>query len=197
MKKSRDIALIVMFAVLTFVFQVLIGQVPNLITGVSGIGYAFTIVYSIIQSVAFLMYEGRRWRIFAQGLLFSLLAVPLIPTFTPPAAMAAIVNSLLVDIIFNSFYERFKKANRVFWWILLNQVYYWATLPLWLLPFLALFLPIQEVIELWFIPLMSVMIPIMIVGAIAGSYIGYKIYKRVENIATTTPSAPQANVQIS
>jgi hypothetical protein len=191
MKTSRDLALIVMFAVLTFVFQALIGQVPGLITGVPGIGYAFTIVYSIIQSVAFLMYEGRRWRIFAQGLLFSLIAFPFIPTFTPPAAMAAILNSFIVDIVFNSFYGYFKKENRLFWWILLTQVYHWVTLPLWLLPFISLFAPIQEVIEIWFIPVMSVMLPIMIVEAIAGSYIGYKIYKRVENVATTFPPSTQ------
>jgi hypothetical protein len=195
MKTSRDLALIVMFAVLTFVFQALIGQVPSLITGVPGIGYAFTIVYSIIQSVAFLMYEGRRWRIFAQGLLFSLIAFPFIPTFTPPAAMAAILNSFIVDIVFNSFYGYFKKENKLFWWILLTQVYHWATLPLWLLPFLALFAPIQEVIEIWFIPVMSVMIPIMIVEAATGSYIGYKTYKRVENIAPTSPpSTPEENI---
>ena len=58
MKNSRDLALVIMFAVLSFVFQALIGQVPSLITGVLGIGYAFTIVYSIIQSVAYLMYGG-------------------------------------------------------------------------------------------------------------------------------------------
>jgi hypothetical protein len=195
MRKSRDLALIVMFAVLTFVFQALIGQVPGLITGVPGIGYAFTIVYSIIQSVAFLMYEGRRWRIFAQGLLFSLIAFPFIPTFTLPAAMAAIINSLIVDVVFNSFYGHFKKENKLFWWILLNQVYYWATLPFWLLPFLSLVTPIQEVLELWFIPLMSVMLPLMIVEAVAGSYIGYKIYKRTKNIAPTSqPSTPEENI---
>ena len=195
MKKSRDIALIVMFAVLTFVFQALIGQVPNLITGIPGIGYAFTIVYSILQSVAFLMYEGRRWRIFAQGLLFCLIAFPLIPTFTLPAALAAIINSFIADVVFNSFYGHFKKENRLFWWILLNQVYYWATLPLWLLPFLSLVVPIQEVMELWFIPLMSVMLPLMIAEAVAGSYIGYKIHKRVENIAPHSPLVtPEENI---
>jgi hypothetical protein len=65
LKASRDITLVIMFSVLELVFQALIGQVPGLITGIEGIGYAFTIFYSIIQSVAYLMYEGRRWRIFA------------------------------------------------------------------------------------------------------------------------------------
>ena len=103
--------------------------------------------------------------------------------------MAAILNSLIVDVVFNSIYGQFKKENKLFWWILFNQVYYWATLPFWLLPFLSLFVPIQEAIEIWFIPLMSVMLPIIILEAIAGSYVGYKIYKRVENAATGSPSS--------
>ena len=74
MISSRDLALIIVFAVLNFVFMLLIGQVPELITGVPGIGYVFTIVYSILQTVSWPLYKGRRWRIFAQGLLFSLLA---------------------------------------------------------------------------------------------------------------------------
>ena len=189
-------ALIIMFAVLTFVFQALVGQAPGLITGVPGIGYVFTIVYSIIQSVAFLKYEGRRWRIFAQGLLFSSIAFPLIPTFTLPAAMAAVLNSLIVNIVFNSFYGRFNRENK-FWWILLTPEHYWTTLPFWLLPFISLFAPLQEVIELWFIPVMSVMLPIMIVEAVAGSYMGYKIYQRVENSAATPIPLPTKRMENS
>ena len=182
MQKTRDLTLVIFFAVVELVFQALIGQVPGLITGIEGIGYVFTIIYSIIQSVAYLMYEGRRWRIFAQGLLHALIAFPLIPTFILPVALAAIVNTLIVDVIFNSFHERFKRANRLFGWILFVQVYYWTTQPLWLLPFLSLFVPMEEAVA-WFVPVMSVMLPIMIIEAVAGSYLGYKIYQRVEKIA--------------
>jgi hypothetical protein len=42
---------------------------------------------------------------------------------------------------------------------------------------------------------MSVMLPLMIAEAVAGSYIGYKIYKRVENIAPTSPpSTPEKSL---
>jgi hypothetical protein len=181
-KESRDVALIIMFAALEIGFQVLIGQVPGLITGIEGIGYVFTILYSIIQSVAYLMYEGRRWRIFAQGLLHALIAFPLIPTFIFPAALAAIVNTLILDLIFNSVYKRFKSANKLFSWILIGQIFYWITQPLWLLLFSSFFVPVEEVISTWFVPIMSVMLPIMIIEAIAGSYLGYKIYRRVEKI---------------
>jgi magnesium-transporting ATPase (P-type) len=183
MKNSRDLALLIMFAVLSFVFQALIGQVPSLIAGVPGIGYAFTIVYSIIQSVAYLMYGGRRWRIFAQTLLINSLAIlPIIPNWTVPVAMASIVNSFIVDSVFNSLYGKFKRDDKLFWWILLVQVYYWATSPFWLLLFSSLFAPVEQIIAEWFVPVMSVMLPIMIVEAVAGSSLGYKIYRRVEKI---------------
>ena len=183
MQKTRDLTLVVFFAVVELVFQALIGQVPGLITGIEGIGYAFTILYSIVQSVAYLMYEGRRWRIFAQGLLHALIAFPLIPTFILPVALAAIVNTLIVDVIFNSLYGRFKGANKLFVWILVVQVYYWSTQPLWLVPIFSFFVPLEEFIVAWFVPVMSVMLPIMIIEAVGGSYLGYKIYQRVEKIA--------------
>ena len=183
MQKTRDLTLVVFFAVVELVFQALIGQVPGLITGIEGIGYVFTIIYSIVQSVAYLMYEGRRWRIFAQGLLHALIAFPLIPTFILPVALAAIVNTLIVDVIFNSLYRRFKGANKLFVWILVVQVYYWSTQPLWLVPIFSFLVPLEEFIVAWFVPVMSVMLPIMIIEAVGGSYLGYKIYQRVEKIA--------------
>jgi riboflavin transporter FmnP len=114
MKTSRDLALIAMFAAISFVFNVLIGQLPGLITGLAGMAYVFTIVYSIIQSVAYLMYGGRRWRILAQALLLSLL-------------------------------------------------YFLVTA--------------------YFLLLVTAMLPVIIVEAVAGSFIGYKIFGRVEKIS--------------
>ncbi len=182
MKNSRDIALIIVFAAISLVFNVLIGQVPRLITAIRGIEYAFTIVYSIIQSVAYLMYGGRRWRILAQALLLSSLYFLFIPTWTPPLAMATITNMFIVDLIFNTFYGKFKRDNRLFWWILALQVYSWITHTGMVLGFTLLFAPMEAVLAV-FVPLMSVMLPIIIIEAIAGSYTGYKIYGRVEKIS--------------
>ena len=181
MKNSRDIALVIMFAALSFVFNLLIGQVPSLITGIPGIAYAFTIVYSIIQSVAYLMYGGRRWRILLQALLLSLLYFLFIPSWTLPVALATISNMFILDIIFNSFYGKFKRDNRLFRWILALQVYSWTAHSFMLLPFLSLFIPMAAVIS--YFSLVTVMLPIIIIEAIAGSYIGYKIYRRVEKIS--------------
>ena len=188
MKNSRDLALIAMFAAISFVFNVLIGQLPGLITGLAGMAYVFTIVYSIIQSVAYLMYGGRRWRIFAQALLLSLLYFLFIPSWTLPVVMATITNMFIVDLIFNSLHGKFKKDNRLFRWILALQVYSWITHRFMMLAFLSLFVPMDAVLAL-FIPLTSVILPIIIVEAVAGSFIGYKIYGGVEKISVKNAHA--------
>ena len=180
MKDSRDIALIIMFVALSFAFKELIGQIET-ITGIHGSDFLLTIVYSIIQSVAYLMYGGRRWRILAQALLLSSLYFLFIPSWTLPVAMATITNMFIVDLVFNSFHGKFKRDNRLFWWILALQVYSWTTLSFIILPFLLLFIPIEAVIA-YFVTMGIVWLPITIGEAVAGSYIGYKIYRRVEKI---------------
>ena len=181
---SRDLALIIVFAVLNLIFMFLIGEVPELITGIPGISYAFSIVYSIILTVSWLMYEGRRWRIVAQSLLFSLLALLFIPIWTRPAVMATTINGFIVDVVFNNFYGFFKQKNKHLWWAILSQVYYWSTHSMWFVFFASLFFyPFELIMEQWFLPIMPMMLPIMIVEGIAGGYIGYKIYRRVEKLA--------------
>lgn len=184
MKNSRDLAIIIFFAVLNFIFMAVIGQVANSIAIIPGIGYAFIMFYSIIASVAWLLYEGRRWRILAQGLLFNSLAILLIASRRSPIVIGAILNVFIVDLVFNSVYGFFKRKNKLFWWIILVQVFFWTMAPLWDVLFLSLFVyPLESVLKTWFIPIMSVMLPVMIIEAIAGGYIGYKIYQRAEKLA--------------
>ena len=179
---SRDVAIIITFAVLNFVFGVLIGQVPRLITGIPGIGYALTIVYSITITVSFLMYEGRRWRMFAQGLLFTLLNLIIAQSDVIPALISSILTVLAFDVILNSVYPFFERKNQLVRWSIIGQVFYWALSPFLILLSFSLFFPIQEVLFTWFIPIMSVMLPVMMIEAIIGGYIGYKIYHRVERL---------------
>ena len=181
MKNSRDVALIIMFAALSFAFNAIIGQLPAF-SGIPGSAFVFTIVYSIIQSVAYLMYGGRRWRIIAQALLLSSLYLLFIPSWTLPIALATITNMLLVDIIFNSLHGRFKRDNKLFWWILALQIYSWTTYSFMVLPFLALFIS-TEVAVTYFVTIGIVWLPVTIAEAVAGSYFGYKIYGRVERIS--------------
>jgi hypothetical protein len=178
---SRDLALVAMFVALSFVFKELFGQIEAF-TGIPGSDFALTIIYSIIQSVAYLMYGGRRWRILAQALLLNLLYFLFIPTWIPPVLMATVLNWFIVDIVFNSFYGKFERDNRLFRWILALQIFAWTTYSFMLLPFLSLFIPLEDVIA-YFAAFGIVWFPVTIAEAVAGSFIGYKIFRRVEKIS--------------
>ena len=181
---SKDLAIIITFAVLNFVFGFLIGQVPRLITGIPGIGYAFTVVYSITITISFLMYEGRRWRMFAQGMLYTLLSLSTAQSDVLPAVISSTLGVFTLDLVFNSLYNSFKKKDKLGQWAVLGQVFYWTLSPFLILLSFSLFHPLVGVIVNWFIPVMSIMLPVMIVEAIIGGYIGYKIYRRVEKISS-------------
>jgi hypothetical protein len=69
------------------------------------------------------------------------------------------------------------------WWVILTQLYYWSTHSIWTLLLGALlFFSFEMAFQFWFIPVMSVMLPVMIVEAVAGGYLGYKVFRRVEKI---------------
>jgi len=173
-----------MFAVLIFIFRFFIGRAAGLVIGIPGFAYVFTIFYSIVQSLSFLMYKGRRWRLFAQVLLSVSLFLVFIDPILRPNEMAILLNFLIADIVFNSFYGSFERKNKLLWLTIIFQVYYWTTFLLLTLLFsVALFYPFEAFMKNWFIPVVSVMLPIMIIEALAGSYIGYKIYLRVEKLA--------------
>jgi hypothetical protein len=149
-----------------------------------GIPGLFTVLYATNQSVARLMYEGRRWRISTQGFLVGLLNMSFIPASTPfVVGMATIVNTLIVDLVFNSIHGSFKRKNRLSWWVILSLVYYYLTHSLWIVLFSSLFFyPFELVLLNWYIPLILVFLPIMIVQAIIGGFFGYHIYRRVKKI---------------
>ena len=117
-----------------------------------------------------------------QGLLFALLTLVL--GANPIALLsriALIINAFVLDLVFNSFYCSFKKKNKLVWWSIIGQVYYWSTDSFWLVLVSLLFYPWEGVIGTWSI-IMPVMLPIMVVEAILGGYLGHQIYQRVKNI---------------
>ena len=174
--------MIIIFAVLNFTIMLITNQITSVIY-VIGLSYVFTIFYAINASVAWLMYEGRRWRIIGQAILFNTLALLFIPSRTIPGSVAGIVHAFTADLIFNSFYGYFKSRNRLLWWIILLQIFFWATQPFWILIFLASFVyPVENVITFFFIPTMTIGLPIMLISAIAGAIIGYRVFRRVENM---------------
>lgn len=182
MKNTKDLALIIVFAVLNFTIMLITNQITNLLH-VIGLSYVFTILYAINASVAWLMYRGRRWRILGQAVLFNILASTFIPSRAIALGIAGILNALAADLIFNSFHGYFESRNKLLWWIILLQVFFWGTSPFWNLIFLALFVyPLESVLMIFFIPAMTIGLPIMMIGAVAGAIIGHKIFRRVENL---------------
>jgi hypothetical protein len=119
----------------------------------------------------------------SQGSLLSLLALTVIPVWNPAIAISTLVNMFIVDLVFNSFHGLFERKKMLLQWVILGQVYYWSTHSLWVLLFSSLlFYPFEAVLEYWFIPIMLTMLPVIIIEAVAGSYLGYRIYRRVENL---------------
>jgi hypothetical protein len=182
-----DLSLVIVFATLLVVLNVFLSRIPETVSGIAGFGYLFSILYSITLSVAYLMYGGRRWRIIAQTSLYALLytALPFSssPGGTIPPLLAGIVNAFTIDIVFNSFHGFFERRNKLQWWVILTQLYYWSTHSIWtLLLGSLLFFRFELALQFWFIPVMSVMLPVMIVEAILGAIIGYKTFRRVEKL---------------
>ena len=178
----KDFTLIIMFAVLNFVFAALIGQVPRLITGIPGIGYMLIIFYSITISVALLFYQGRRWRFSMQGILFAFLTLSLgASSAALISKISLIINAFVLDTVFNSFYDYFKRNDKLKWWVILGQVYYWVTDSFWLLLVNLMFYELEPVIATWYM-IMPFILPIMFIEAIAGGYLGYNIFQRIKKV---------------
>jgi hypothetical protein len=184
---SKDLTLIIMFAVLNLVLVGLIGQIPELVTGIPAIGYAFIIFYAITSSVALLMYQGRRWRFLTQSLLFNLLAIFFVRIYTPIAAVVSILTAFIIEAVFNSCHGLFKRKNRLLWWATLSQIYSWTTQPIWTLFFVSIFIvPFEAILRTWFFPIILVSFPMITVEAIAGAYMGHRIFQKLENFSLAT-----------
>jgi hypothetical protein len=186
MKSSRDVALIIMFTALVIVFRYLIGQFVLMVANITFPGFVFllSIFFSVIQCVSFLMFKGRRWRFLALGLLSTLLYFVFInPSGGWGSEMAIVTNYIVIDVVFNSFYGSFERKNRLLWLTFILQLYYWIAYPFLLLFFATtLFVPFESYFNNYFVPVFSVMLPVILIEALAGSYLGYKIYRRVEKI---------------
>jgi hypothetical protein len=173
-----------MMAVLVVVTAVSVGQLATMITGIPGANYVLIIVFAIQTSFALLMYQGRRWRFFAQMTLATFLIIPTyiggIP-FDLLSKMNWIVNSFQCDLLFNSVYRTFKKRNKLVWWAILVSVELWSLNPFFGLIIKSLLLYPPEFM-MKFIGLLPFLLPVIIAECIAGGYLGHKIYERIKKI---------------
>ena len=181
MWKSRELTLVILFAVTAFVYHGSIGQLPLLITGIPGLGYYFVIGLNIIFGTAFLMFEGKRWRYFFFGALFCLLMgfihVILNP-FYVFANVPTLIASFVADVVFNSFYKEFQRRKQLKWLSIMQVTVGHSILDTFLrILLLPLLMPPEFTTTFTSVTLM--MFPLILFYGVAGGYISFKIYSRI------------------
>jgi hypothetical protein len=177
---SKDLALIIILASTSFVYSILLVQLPNLITGIVGLNYFFIFGHGIIISLSFLIYNGKRWRFALQSTLLSLLLIPTFAMGTPfdvLARMPMLLAGLLEDLIFNSFHQVFKTNNKLMWWGIFVALF-GVSLNL-ALTFLNMHLFYSPEALSSFVSVVTLLSPVIILESAIGGYIGYKVFERV------------------
>jgi hypothetical protein len=180
MWSSKDIGCIICMAVLGLVSTALIAQMAGLITGIRGANYVFTIILAVQTTISFLLYEGRRWRFFVQFSIFTLLILPTFlggPPFAVQNRIHFIVTAFVADLVVNSFYRRVVGNGRLKLWSVLGSLMFWVLLPFFSLLIRPLFYSLEAVAL--FANVVFLLLPVIIVEALAGGYLGYRIFLRV------------------
>jgi len=183
MWSSKDLAFVVIFSVLNFVYTALIGQIAWLLSGIPGTNLLLIIGGVIINSFALLYFQGRRWRFMVYQTIFAILVIPTFLLGVPfdiIARVPIVIVGVLSDIIFNSFYELSKKHDKLIWWAIINQVVFFLMTPFTAILFFST-IYIQPYIS-GFINIVMLLLPVVIAESIIGAIIGYRIYQRVKTI---------------
>ena len=180
MWQTKDICYVIFMAILGIVSTVLIVQTASLFSGIQGANYIFTIVMAIQTGFSLCLYEGRRWRLFAQNAILNLL---IIPTHLggPPFSLTKfhlVTTALVIDLVFNSFYKTFKTTGKIKVWSILGTVSFYLIMPFISLMVRSVFYS-PEAVTL-FSNVIVVLSPVIIVESIAGGYFGYHIFLRLK-----------------
>jgi len=180
---SRDVALVIITAVISFVYAVFVGQMGTILTGISGVNYIFTIGMALTVSLTFLLFEGRRWRFFFHNTLFLLITFPTFLTGPPYSLLHRIPTFLCgiqADIILNSFYPRFKRRNQLVLWSIIVGVEFFLINPFLQIILFPLF--VSPEIVMVFVDVALLLLPVIIAESVFGGYLAYKVYERVKKI---------------
>ena len=179
MWSTKDIAVVIIISVVSFVYSALVSQLPTLLTGILGLNYFFIFGHAIFISFALLLYEGRRWRFFLQNILVMSLTLPTFqtgPPFDILARMPIIASSFFIDLVFNSIYAKFQKSNRALWWSIISTVVFLLQNGLFIGLNMLFFYPSELLSS--FVSIYLVLLPIIVAEAVFGSIVGYKLWKR-------------------
>ena len=183
MWSSKDIALVILIAITALVYSLFVGQMAMVITGIQGINYILFIGHTIWATVAFLLFEGRRWRFALTGTLVVILTYPTFlmgPPFDLVPRVPAILNAVFADIIMNSIYLAFKKREKIFIWSILSVFTFSTGDLLFRTLILPIFYPPEFVSPI--LGLFLLLSPLVIFEALVGGFIGYQIFQRIRNI---------------
>lgn len=182
MWKSKDVSLILLLAVLSFVYSMLIAQLPTLIVGVVGLNYIFIFGYGILIGLSFLIYKGKKWRFGFQTALLALLMIPTFAMGTPfdvLARLPLIIGGFLSDFIFNSIYNYFCTKKRLKYWAILATLFTIGINLFLTVLNMVLFYP--PTVMTSFIHVVSLLSPVIIIEALIGGYIGFVLFNRIKN----------------
>ena len=177
---SRDISLVVITAVVVFVFSVFIFQTASMITGIQGMNFIFTFGMATFISLTFLLFEGRRWRFFFHNTLFALLILPTSLGGTPYDIFPRLVIILAgfpADLILNSVYKAFKNKHRLVWWSILTTTFFIPLVNVFQISLYPIYFSSEFVTA--YTNVVILMIPWIIGGSVVGGFLGYKLYRRV------------------
>ena len=183
MWNSRDLALVILFPVVNVIYTYLIGQLAWLLAGVPGSNMALIIGGVIINSVALLMFEGRRWRFLFMQVIFVILILPTYLVGTPfdiLPRIPTIINAIHADILYCSIYGFFKKRNQLKLWSIICMIEFFLVNPLLTSIAFTFLFPPKFVSA--FINVVLLLLPLSIAESVIGALIGFKLYQKVKKI---------------
>jgi hypothetical protein len=162
-----------------------------LFTGIPGINYFFSIGIALWICTSFLIFEGRRWRLFLTVFIFILLTFPVYVMGVPydvSARIPGILNALLADIIFNSFYLSSKKKNRLLHWTVIAGILFLLQDIIIRVLMYPIFYSIEYVMT--FLNVTLWLLPVILIEGLVGAYLGFKIYQVIKDLTITKSLSP-------
>jgi hypothetical protein len=181
MWSTKDLTLVIFLAVVGLVLTLVIVQTASMITGIPGANAVFTIILATLTSFSLLMYEGRRWRFFAQMTIFTLLIIPTYLGGLPFDVLGKtyiIVTAFVVDVVVNSIYRLFSDRKKLKLWSVFNGLFYWLLQPFFGILVSSLLYAPDFVSN--FVSVFVMLLPVTIGESLAGGYLGYRVYQRVK-----------------
>ncbi len=186
MWNSRDLALVFILAVTGFIYTLIVFQLGFLITGMPGSNYLFLIGQVIWITLAFLLFNGKRWRLSLSITIFGILTLPTAAMGVPFnifPRIPLILNAIQSDIIMNTFYPSFKNSKKMVWFTIFFALEHFLVDGLLRIITYPYFYSYEY--QLLFLGIFTMMLPVIIIESSFGAYIAYQLYLRITKPSTS------------